>query len=354
MSTAALDVKALAGSGIYSFDSFAPLLTQRVEYLVDGLLPSPSINVLVGDSGLGKTPLGIMLGLCVASGLPFLGRATRRGTVLFCDAESPTADFYETIKAVGAFLGLDPIPRQFLFWSPNWDPGGFGACPWIPGFGIKDRIALVQPDLVIVDPLRSFFPMAETKSDEAMRVIHGFKEFPGASFVLTHHRRKPSADHPVRLESQPRDWFFEAAGAHALINNTDARLGLEEADGRSGSDLIFGGFVRGRGPIEPVHLVREYDPESGDPRGYRQLVGRDRLNEHYRSAFDRLPADFRFKDATEALGGKSGANTKQMLKQCESLGLVQKRDGLYWKLAATDGVDRVVGVTLAESDKGTR
>jgi hypothetical protein len=32
-------------------------------YLVEGLLRTGSVNLLVGDSGLGKTPLGIQLGV---------------------------------------------------------------------------------------------------------------------------------------------------------------------------------------------------------------------------------------------------------------------------------------------------
>ena len=39
----------------------------------EGLIRNQSVNLLVGDSGLGKTPLGIQLGVCVAAGLSFLG-----------------------------------------------------------------------------------------------------------------------------------------------------------------------------------------------------------------------------------------------------------------------------------------
>ena len=35
--------------------------------LVEGLIPERSVNIAIGDSGLGKTPLLVQLGLCVAS-----------------------------------------------------------------------------------------------------------------------------------------------------------------------------------------------------------------------------------------------------------------------------------------------
>ena len=73
----------LTRQGIYTFKSFERTgLTRGPEYLVDGLLGTHSVNLLVGDSGLGKTPLGVTLGIAVASGRPFLGRSIQRGRVL--------------------------------------------------------------------------------------------------------------------------------------------------------------------------------------------------------------------------------------------------------------------------------
>src|SRR6267378_1469177 len=42
-------------------------------FVVEGLLPRASINLLVGDSGIGKSPLAYQLALSVAAGIPFLG-----------------------------------------------------------------------------------------------------------------------------------------------------------------------------------------------------------------------------------------------------------------------------------------
>ena len=52
------------------------------EYLVKELLPARSIAFLLGDSGLGKSPLVYQLAICVAAGVPFLGCATRQGSVV--------------------------------------------------------------------------------------------------------------------------------------------------------------------------------------------------------------------------------------------------------------------------------
>jgi RecA-family ATPase len=96
---------------------------KTTSFLVDGLIRDKSVNLLVGDSGLGKTPLAIQLGICVASGKDFLGRKVKEGRVLYCDAESDLAGFNSIQTAISGFLGLSKPPSEFLVWSPNWDEG---------------------------------------------------------------------------------------------------------------------------------------------------------------------------------------------------------------------------------------
>jgi len=55
-------------------------------------VPSRSVNILVGDSGLGKSPLVYQLGISVATGVPFLGRETRKGRVVIADNENGPED----------------------------------------------------------------------------------------------------------------------------------------------------------------------------------------------------------------------------------------------------------------------
>src|SRR5579859_235175 len=61
--------------GIYQGDDLGPVvstLPSSTQHLVQGLIPPRSVNILVGDSGIGKSPLVYQLGLAVASGTPFL------------------------------------------------------------------------------------------------------------------------------------------------------------------------------------------------------------------------------------------------------------------------------------------
>src|SRR5690349_18043940 len=95
-----LDLVALAKDGVFTFDSFQAVATTQPKWLVEGLIADPSVNLLVGDSNLGKTPLAITLGVCVAAGVPFCGWQVKQGRVLYCDAESGKPTFNKMVKSV--------------------------------------------------------------------------------------------------------------------------------------------------------------------------------------------------------------------------------------------------------------
>jgi hypothetical protein len=310
------------------------MATARREFRIEDLLLDRSVNILVGDSGLGKTPFGIQAGLCVASGTPFLGQAVVQGPVLYCDAESNMKDFIELVQRISRFLGLSDIPSNFEIWSPNWDPS-IGDDDTSAKLLLK-RVAAVKPAFVIVDPLRSIWPDAEVKTSDAMAMIHAQRRLTsrvGCTFLNNHHRRKPDYKNPVHLLTGKHRWFEEAAGARALVNNTDTRLGVVD-DEQPGADLSLAGFMRSTGWLGARHLIREY--QEGEPVGYRLLHGVDLLSDAFQAAFLKLSPRFRFKDAAQALGGNSGSNTANFLKACVAAGIA-KHDGSEYVKTVAEG-----------------
>jgi AAA domain-containing protein len=302
-------------------------------YLVESLLRDRSVNLLVGNSGLGKTPLAIQLGVCVVAGLSFLNLKVQQGRVLYCDAETDLSGFWETLRTISAFLGLTEPPLDFHIWSPNWDPNPPTDEENVAlGAQLIHRVRVVKPKLVIVDPLRVFWSQAETKNEEAaamVRILREVSRETGASWLISHHRRKANQQAaPELIPESPHAWFQEAAGAHALVNQSDTRLGVEPGSGQV--DLVVAGFVRGKGAIPPLDLARVVDAE-GLPIGYRRLAGIEHLRPEDRAVFDRLPRRFRFKDVQTALGGTSDSNAKRLVERCLSLGIVRKDDAAYLK-----------------------
>lgn len=326
--------------GIYTPDMLDKAADARASqaYLVHELIRDRSINLLVGDSNLGKTPLAIQLGLCVASCSPFLGLAVQQGAVLYCDGESDLHGFRVMVRDIAHALGLPSEPFAFHVWSPNWEDKSVSQPQWSAalGNGLRDRIEEVKPALVIVDPLRVFWNRAETKTEEAAGLIAFLRDLQrlfGCSFLISHHRRKVNQQAPPpSLVDNPRQWFQEAAGAHALVNQTDTRLGVVPHDGQG--DLLLGGLVRGQGPLPPFHLYRLTN-EAGDPVAYGRLTGMQLLNTTDRGVFDRLPSRFRFKDA-EALFSGSGSNASRFLRKCASVDVLTKEGKDYVKVEAVN------------------
>ena len=62
------------------------------QHLVAGLIRPRTVNILVGDSGIGKSPLTYQMALAIAGGIPFLGIRTRQANVLLIDYENSLSD----------------------------------------------------------------------------------------------------------------------------------------------------------------------------------------------------------------------------------------------------------------------
>lgn len=48
----------------------------KTQFIIEDMLPAKSIAIVAGDSAIGKSPLICQLALCVAGGIPFLGKKT--------------------------------------------------------------------------------------------------------------------------------------------------------------------------------------------------------------------------------------------------------------------------------------
>jgi hypothetical protein len=320
------------------------------DYLVEGIIPARSIGLVVGDSGLGKSPLLYQLGICVAAGVPFLGRPVRQGPTLYLDYENGLGDSLEIVRRVTTHLRLESPPEAFYIWNFNDSSASFGT----EGHTVMDMIKFARPTLVIIDSLSAFRPEIE---DKPSSVTLAFQELRksirdcGATILAVHHIRKPSnkpSETPSPLdEGDIKKWFLQTRGTRNLINASDVRLGIDVPSVASGirdvreNDgdqiaLVLGGFGRVRGEIGPLFIARAFD-EDGEPLGYRQMIGVELLfNEGQQQAFSRLPQTFRTGEAKRIYGRQDQA-TGDFLKKCERLGLVKKIGrGQYEKCRTTE------------------
>ena len=325
-------------------------------YLIEGLLPVRGLGILIGDSGFGKSPLMYQAALCIAAGVPFLGREVQQGRVLYLDFENSVGQSAEIVSRLARHLGVNQEQENFLVWnlcdcSPYWNARGYTAL---------DMIREVKPALAIIDSLASYDPELEEKNSNAGKAYRDFRKLSrevGSGIVGIHHPKKasnlPGRDSPEPLETANlHRWFDRARGASALIKGCDVRLALDEPSARerklSGdqvdidpsshvedkSALVMRGFGRVRGEIPLTYIARVFDADDAEPLGYRPLAGVDLLfNEEQEIAYGQLPESIPFKMAKQIYRKGDQATRDFLLKCIRTAGIMrQTGKGQYAKV----------------------
>ena len=307
--------------GIYTSAALDTLCAQEGQkpFVVEGLISIGSIGIVVGDSGLGKSPLIYQLGLCVAAGMPWLGMQTCRGKVLYLDYENGASGSKSLRDSCMEHLQLQECPEDFLY---SQDVLTFSD--------LTRAIEKVKPMLVIIDTLRSFDPSAEADNPKAGIFLKSLRKLChqcGVSFLLIHHIKKQDKkgflDARANLETDPPlQWLNMACGARGLVNQSDVRLGVDKPSNVNAC-LVIRGHVRIAGEVGPFYLERIFNDDE-QAIGYRRLEGVEFLNnKDQQDAFDKLPLVFTFKEAKATYGRKDQA-TVGFLQKCERLGILRK------------------------------
>lgn len=97
----------------FEFDDDLPI--ERPEYFIEETIPrSAEIVFIGGQSGAGKTFIAVHLGVCLASGVPFFGRAVERrtGTVILATEGAGTIKNRLRV-ARKQWVGDEPLPIAF-------------------------------------------------------------------------------------------------------------------------------------------------------------------------------------------------------------------------------------------------
>jgi hypothetical protein len=294
--------------------------------VVENLIAPGSVNLLVGDSGIGKSPLAYQMGLAAATETPFLGMPTQLSKVLYLDYENRKRDIRDILTRLCRHLGLTTVPPRFLLWPLAVDPARQT---------VEEVVDQFAPDLVIIDSLRTFSPEMETDSRKAVEQIKRLRAIAhenGTAFLMVHHLRKIKMGNDTLEEGNALDWLRRAAGVRALVNQTDSRLAF--AKRKREDEIVLCGHVRTHGEVGPF-LIRRHRDADGDPAGYARFEPVPGLieNAEQEAAFATLPDEFTFGEARATLG-KGAATTNWFVQKLIRLGLVHKMErGQYRKVA---------------------
>ncbi len=154
---------------------------EQAAWLVDGLLPAGGVSLLAAKPKVGKSTLARNMALAVTRGVPFLGRATTRGAVVYLALEEKRAEVARHFRRLGA------TPEDPVFVH-------VGAAPEEALAALQTAVADHRPALVIIDPLLRLVRVRDANDyaevTRALEPLLTLARESGAHLVLVHHLGK--------------------------------------------------------------------------------------------------------------------------------------------------------------------
>jgi hypothetical protein len=296
----------------------AELLAREIpatRWAVPGILPE-GVTLLAGKPKLGKSWLGLGLGVATASGGYALGKKrVEPGEALYLALEDNERRLQKRLKKL-TDSGSDLSRLHYATEWPRLNEGGADELrAWLN--------AHPNTRLVVIDTLAKIRKPAHGQNVyredyEALEKLLPLASEYGVAVLVVHHLRKMAA-------SDPMD---EISGSTGLSGGVDGFLILKRDRGRHDATL----HVDGRDVEEPAELALKWDAELaawtlvGDADEYRMTQDRAEIVEVLRASW---PKPMTPKEVAAALG-KTPANIGQRLYQMRQAGQVISPDrGLY-------------------------
>lgn len=199
-------------------------------WLIPGVIGVAKLNALVASYNEGKTFTAIDIGMCIARGVPWQGRKTRQGAVLYCSAEGHLAG------RVRAYLSHHQVDGRTVPFHVIEDGSLnlYGHADLMPL--IDAAKAIPHLSLVVIDTLAAVTPGADENSHQDMGKVIGHvkrvREATGASVMLVHHLGKDTTKGPRGHSS------FAGAADTVLVIKDQVITVEKQRDGEKG--LKFG------------------------------------------------------------------------------------------------------------------
>lgn len=214
-----------------------------IQYLVDGLLPCPSLDIVYGGPGSLKSMLLADLCVCVASGQPWLDSfafgkpgitiPTIQAPVLWIDFDNGLRRTDERFDAFGKARNLPAtIPLHYVS-MPT---------PWLDASNVQvvaqlaDLIRSIGAKLIVIDNLGLVTGSTEENSAGMARVMGNLRwlcESTDSAVVIVHHQRKSGGQNDKGIRKG------ETLRGHSSIEaSLDLALVIERKDGEDSIAII--------------------------------------------------------------------------------------------------------------------
>lgn len=240
------------------------------EPVVEGLLNVGEVGLLTAPAKAGKSWFLLQLAKSVAAGVPFLGRATRQGPVVYVNAEVAEVAWEGRSRAVNEALDIPPPPVYHAS-TRGQKNVTLATLPTVLRRALRgarvERVALV-----IIDP---FYALVDEKMDEnnagdVKAVMFAFQHLAvelGAAVMVAHHTGKGDVG--------AKSTGDRARGSSAFAGSPDAFFTLTPTGAPEEHRWKFDGRRRNGISPEPRTLQWAFplwedmgaaEPDSGDGR----------------------------------------------------------------------------------------
>jgi hypothetical protein len=176
----------LSGLPVLTLSDLADL--PRTEYLIDGFVQKRGINLLIGDSGAGKTFVALDMCLAVATDTPWHGRTVEPGKVLYVCGEGITG-IYDRVEAWQTAHGAAVPDDRIVFLDRQLNLMNRHDVAQITRTAVR-----VDADVVVIDPLARLMYDAEENSARdmgtAVAAIEQIRRSTDGTVLAVHHKGK--------------------------------------------------------------------------------------------------------------------------------------------------------------------
>ena len=168
-------------------------------YLIDGILPKPSLNVWFGAPGSKKSLLLADMAICCVAGSDWLPGGnetyyTEKSRVLWIDTDNGNDVTHERFAALAKARQL-PTDAPFYYISMP-DPWFFASDP-ASQIDLHNTVRDLKIDLVIIDNLGNITGDIEENSAQMVRVMSPLRRLAdemSVAVIVIHHQRKGGAN----------------------------------------------------------------------------------------------------------------------------------------------------------------
>lgn len=204
--------------------SVEEIQTEKMEWIVENLIPKDQITIFAGDGGVGKTSIWIHFAACLSTGKPlFFEQETHRKelSIVYFSGEDPTGCVLKrkllesegNIKNIHTIELGDERLRHIRFGSRY----------------LENVIQDNRPDVIIFDPLQSFLPEHTNMSarnqmrDALGSLLYLARKYHVTFLIMSHTNKKLNAAARERAADSADIWDIARSFLFVGLLNDDVR-----------------------------------------------------------------------------------------------------------------------------------